>query len=259
MLEHDSLPSENADMKRKLIVAISTSLILILLGGCATAPRIDDADTTDTPVNFWWSTKFKLHWDQQQQPEFFYHVLIADQILRPILEDQGKDIELWRFHRRAAPDKAGNQFSFIFYTDGNTAAGVNAAIESDELLSILLRDAIVESVKLVDGESDNKSSISATSDRVWPAEIQQSWPYYIMGVSQAWLEHIRITGNQIEKSDNNDAGIELENFTAYYRELNQRISAQWTQYGRHAYFHHINALYGYVPVYMQEFGEQWRF
>ena len=246
-------------MKRKLILAVSVSLVLFLLGGCATAPRIDSAGTMDTPGDYWWIARFKLHWDEQQQPDFFYHVLLADQIIRPILEDHGKDIELWRFHRRAAPDKAGNRFSFIFYADTQTARVVNTAIDSNELLSMLLRESIVESVKFVDGESSDKSQISATSDPIWPAEIQRSWPYFIMGASQSWLEQIRIIGEQIEQSDNNSAETELEAMSEYYRDLNQRMSAQWTQYGRHAYFHHINALYGYVPVYMQEFGEQWKF
>jgi hypothetical protein len=246
-------------MKRLLIVTVSTSLVLLFLSGCTTAPHVDDEGASDSQGKFWWVARFKLHWDQQQQPEFFYHILIADQVIRPVLENHGKDIELWRFHRRAAPDKAGNQFSFMFYADAKTAASVHAEIESDELILILLRDSIVESVKLADGESSDKFKISATSDRIWPAEIQQSWPYFIMGVSQSWLEQIRIIGEQIESNELDGAELELEAMAAYYRELNQIISTQWTQYGRHAYFHHINAIYGYVPVYMQEFGEQWRF
>jgi len=231
-------------------------MIYTLLNGCATGTPTEGYDAEDAgemqaPTVFWWHARFKLDWPEQQEPDFFYHALIADRILRPVIANHGEDFDLWRFHRRSSRDNAGHQFSFIFYADVQTAENVYSIIEADETLSMLLRES--------DGKSDDKSNIAATSDKIWPPEIQQSWPYFIMGVSQSWLEQVRIVGKQIEGHDDITTETEFEEMSAYYRELDQVLSAQWTQYGRHAYFHHTNALYGYVPVYMREFGEQWRF
>ncbi len=241
-------------------------VVCVLLSACATAPREDGKSSQSDVINaikdselFWWRVKFKLQWPERQQPDFSYHLLIADRILRPVIALRGNDITLWRFHRRASRDNAGHQFSFIFFTDRETATGVKTDLESNQLVSILLHGSIIESVNFTDGESGKESQVSATSDPAWPAEIQQSWPYFIMGASQSWLEQIKLVGAQTQQHNDSSTEAELEEMVQYYRELNEKLSAQWAQYGRHAYLHHLNALYGYVPVYIQETEELWNF
>ncbi|GAA4959031.1 hypothetical protein GCM10025791_44900 [Halioxenophilus aromaticivorans] len=58
---------------------------------------------------------------------------LADQVVEPMLTAMAEPIALWRFHRRAGRDKAGHQFSFMFYTDDGTAQQVFTRLEQHPL------------------------------------------------------------------------------------------------------------------------------
>ena len=203
-----------------------------------------------------------MQWENQsERADFSWHPMIADRILRPVIETHSRAMPLWRFHRRAAADAAGHQFSFIFYGTPETAAEIRDAVESNDLVHRLLKTGILKTVIFSDGQSDGVSEKEATSDPAWPPEVQRSWPYFIMGVSQSWLDQIAQLRQSFPGSSENsnpDHG-DLETLLEYYMVLNDRLNSQWTRYGRHAYFHHINALFGYEPVYLHETGELHRF
>jgi hypothetical protein len=99
-------------------------------------------------------------------------------------------------------------------------------------------------VKLDDPTRPQRAAISATSDHNWPASVRNSWPYFIMGVSLMWLELVEQTVDPHELASRRGIRDRLE----YYKEMNERITALWRQVGRHALFHHINAIYGYEPL-----------
>ena len=90
-----------------------------------------------------------------------------------------------------------------------------------------------------------RPDIEDTSDKNWPVSIQKAWPYYIMGVSQMWLELIvQIADNKMKT--NSFASIrEMEMF---YRQIDETMTNLWQKQGRHAFMHHLNALFGYKPL-----------
>ncbi len=48
----------------------------------------------------WWSIKFYIQWKQDENPIVHMDLLLANEIIYPILEKREKDLILWRFHRR---------------------------------------------------------------------------------------------------------------------------------------------------------------
>lgn len=232
-------------------------LVALVLAGCAGGLRKDAALTSASGAadNLWWRVSFRLPWPQQEEPDFSTHLLIADQVLAPLIAACRDDLVLWRFHRRAARDKAGHIFSFVYYANRKTAGQIRGRIESDPMLVRLVEREIVERVSFTSAAANNDILIESTSDPVWPLEIQQSWPYFVMGVSQSWLDLIARESAGLSSLG---AGNTTE-LVEQYRELNRKVVEKWAQYGRHAYLHHLNALFGYTPVYVHETGGWLRF
>ena len=68
------------------------------------------------------------------------------------------------------------------------------------------------------------------------------------------LQASKLKSSQLIDSNNPDQ-VSSEQMDEYYQQVNEAMNEQWKEYGRHAYFHHLNAMYGYVPVYINESGQ----
>jgi len=158
-----------------------------------------------------------------------------------------KKISLWRVHRRAKRDQEGHQFTFLCYSQDKTAQLINKKIISSSTLIKLKNAKLLEKYfwEEEEREKNNKTNIEDTSDKDWPIEIQRSWPFFIMGVSEMLLKLIE----QIkENTQLPDLSIPINSIESYYIKLNDKLSNIWLNNGQHAFFHHINALFGYVPL-----------
>ncbi len=237
--------------KVRLIIAT-----IVLVQGCAlmperetvsslSRPEIKDADVEPhraIPKN-WWYVRFKKSWPESEPAAWHYDLLLAHQVILPILTQYREGIELWRFHRRAHRDDKGAQFSFIFYSSVSDASNIYAAIRQHDLLNELLAMELLESMAFEDLTDLSNQTIADTSDVAWPIEMQQVWPYYIMGASQTWLSLVDIIYHQQTPApDDLDAMVET------YQTVSNIIDLGWMRYGKHAFLHHINALFGYVPL-----------
>ena len=197
--------------------------------------------------NAWWSIAFTMRWEPGEQTDWHLDALLADQVCAPALFDLGSQISLWRFHRRAARDDIGHRFSLRVYTDAVTADILYSRIRETSVLQWLESDGRVVAVDMTELERPELTSVARSSDRNWPAEIQNSWPWYIMGVSQTWLSLIRqVKAEQPLEDSSPDALLE------YYHTVNDRVSALWRVHGQHAYLHHLNALFGYELLIIRE-------
>lgn len=116
------------------------TMIVILLGGCASlGPAIPPVreivkPEMGVPDTGWWKAGFQMRWPEDTEPRWYMDLFIAHAIISPVLDQYEKDIVLWRFHRRAARDQGGHQFSFIFYCTGETAQMIYNAIEGSNKL-----------------------------------------------------------------------------------------------------------------------------
>ena len=119
---------------------VLTVLAAVLLAGCASVrPGVSPVsptakEATGPSQNGWWYARFVMNWPADKEPSWYIDPLLAHRVVSPVLDRYGNDIVLWRFHRRAARDQAGHQFSFIFYASRETAREVFAALQADAML-----------------------------------------------------------------------------------------------------------------------------
>ena len=179
-------------------IFVCVMLILLMLPACsfiephapeiqrAEKPHYSPAESLEQAQKYWWRASMKMRWDERQDTAWHMDTLLAHQIFKPLLLQHSNEIEMWRFHRRAARDAAGHRFSFIFYALPDTAAAIFQSLENNALLRELLESQLVESVKTDDIQTNRQSAIEATSDKNWSLPLQRAWPYFGMGVSQLW-------------------------------------------------------------------------
>lgn len=197
----------------------------------------------------WWYARFHMAWPAGAEPLWHVDPFLAHEVVLPALMLGGEKIELWRFHRRAARDASGHQFSFIFYADPATADLVFSSLQSSPSLNALKTAGIVQRDSYDDTGKITRPDIEDTSDPNWSPAIQKSWPYFIMGVSQAWLDWIdQATAQRMPEGQS----LSWKEALAFYKTLNEEITAAWREEGEHAFLHHLNALFGYEPLVIHE-------
>jgi hypothetical protein len=197
-------------------------------------------------VQYWWHVKYRIHWAANTEPDLFIDLLLADAVIEPILLKHYESISYWRFHRRAARDDAGHQFSFIFYSDKNTAQSINQEINHNEITKKMLEMNILQKIQTDDPDRNTLAEINAISDMNWPVTLQNAWPAYIMGVSSTWLQLI----NQEIRDERPVSDINY--LLDRYKQADVTISKLWYEQGQHAFLHHLNAIFGYEPVLIKE-------
>ncbi len=164
--------------------------------------------------------------------------MVAHRIILPVLKSHREQIDWWRIHRRAARDGAGHRFSFIFYASAAEASRIYADIEVNPYLAAWRRAGWIRKVRFDDVTRIERPGIEDTSDPHWPLIIQQTWPAYIMGVSEMWLELVSRLGEEWAVKGEEEAP---------YLKINQAIDRLWAENARHAFVHHLNAIYAYQP------------
>lgn len=219
-------------------------LAFFLLGGCAGTPTAPAQTPADAGANappgddqlYWWYSRFRLDWPENQPAPWGMDPLLADQVIRPILDAEGERIPLWRFHRRAARDAAGRQFSFIYRATPETARRVQARIDADPQIARLLRKGTLLQVSHDDPARPQRPGIGDTSDPAWTPQMQRAWPYFILGASQLWLELIR----ELDATPGLPRGTD-----ARYAAIDRELETLWRDQGGHALLHHLSAVFGY--------------
>jgi hypothetical protein len=229
-------------------------LLMMVVAGCTTTAsgRIPEQAAPPpeiTSAEGWWSARFQLQWPEGEPANWHWDLLIAHKIIAPTLEQFKGGILLWRFHRRAARDQAGHQFSFIFYASAETAYQIFDALRSNALLAEMKLSGMVIADIYDQTDKIGKPRIGDTSDPNWPSAIQKSWPYYMMGASQMWLNLINETVADMSPPG---AALSLAENDQLYKEVDAIITSLWETNGQHAFLHHLNALFGYKPIIFYE-------
>ncbi len=111
-------------INKYIFLIIFLILITSLFSGCASlnSKKFLERETfrkeEKTGAKGWWYAKFRMDWPKDAEPLWHMDPLLAHRVIAPVLSRYSEEISLWRFHRRAAPDASGHQFSFIFYHPG---------------------------------------------------------------------------------------------------------------------------------------------
>jgi len=208
-----------------------------------TAPQPGLASTDHPPA--WRICYFRTTWPEGEAPNWAVDLIVAHRILGPVVAEYGKQLQSWRFHRRAARDEAGHHLRFLFYSDSDLAARIINRIQQDTTRAQLLDKHILQSVNCLDPNDMSMASIGATSDPAWPETIQNQWPAYIMGISQMWLGLIDDAIKQVGlPATDPDALLEQ------YKKADEIVTTLWHVEGEHAFLHHLNGIFGYQPIHI---------
>ena len=230
---------------------VSAFLFLVVISGCASLGRVQPQEVK--PLKYrelpsgtgWWAARFRMHWPPDTKPIWYMDLYLAHQVILPRLEQNRADINLWRFHRRAARDGGSRQFSFIFYSSPQTAQKIFNSIRIDPLVNNLKLAGVLDQDVYDDPTQISQPNIEDAGDKSWPRSIQKSWPYYIMGASQMWLNLIVEVAAENLTDDPPASITEIEQF---YQKVDGIITQLWQNEGRHAFMHHLNALFEYEPL-----------
>jgi hypothetical protein len=197
----------------------------------------------------WWYARFRFKWPENSEPTWHVDLLVAHKIIAPVLSSYRDSITLWRFHRRAARDKEGHQFSFTFYSSPRSAKQIFDRLRSDALLKRMKRVGLIIEDVYDDAGKLNCPNIEDTSDGHWASPVRKSWPFFIMGVCQTWLSLI----SQIEEGmSGKRKALSLQKMLIHYSQVNETIKTLWRDQGSHSFLHHLNAIFGYEPVLVRE-------
>ena len=223
------------------------SLTGLIFTGCATStqgapPGPSPAFVVSAPDKdmSWWVYRFRIKWPAGTSPDWAVDLLLAHAVVKPKLEVFSERLAYWRFHRRAARDATGHQFSLLFYTDPATARNLYTALQASAVLKQVQAQGLVTGVVKDDPEHPLRPRVADTSDPHWSPTLQRHWPSYIMGVSMLWLGLI---GDAVaELPPDQRSG---EDLLAPYRAAEKRVSQVWYKEGQHAFLHHLSAVFGY--------------
>lgn len=199
-------------------------------------------------MKIWHNFRFRMNWPDNESPKWWLDLFIVDSLFREILSSNREKIYLWRFHRRAAKDNSGHQLTLLCYMTKEDSGLINDIIQKSSTLNILTDNGHLKEFLYEEGGKDIENS----SDGNWSIEIQKSWPYFIDGVSKMLLDMIDLI--RISVADSLGLHPPLQNpddIERLYFKVNERLISLWQKEGSHAFFHHINALFGYVPLLAQ--------
>ena len=228
-------------------------LLITALWGCAAVRQpslsVPGKDLAKASPSGWWYARFAMNWPEGREPSWHLDPLLAHRVVSPVLDRYRDDIKLWRFHRRAVRDQAGHQFSFILYSSSETARHVFAALQQNLLLGELKERGVVIREAYDDPRTIARPNLEDTSDRHWPLSIQKSWPSYIQGVSEMWLNLIVEMASEPLRDQPSPS---LDELLRFYEQLNSDIGQLWREEGQHAFLHHLNALFGYEPLMIRD-------
>ena len=226
-------------------------LLVALLSGCTSLGQgqkhaVKPVAPEELPSGSgWWRVRFRMNWPPDTDPVWHMDLYLAHQVIMPLLEKNKKDIYLWRFHRRANRDGAGRQVTFYFYSPSRTAQKIFDALQSNPILIDTLSAGVIDDIVYDNPANIERPNIDDTSDKKWPLSIQKTWPYYITGVSQMWLN---LVAEIADRDLQDDRPATLEDIESFYRQVDETVTELWQKNGRHAFLHHLNAVFGYEPL-----------
>jgi hypothetical protein len=219
--------------------------LALVVAGCASqqARVSESADpgpmTTDADgAPQWHYLQFRFDRTSPEVTDRYLDLLVANEVLAPLLAEFHDRLTLWRFHRRWPNDPTGHQFSWIVRATPQTVRQLDARIRSSAVLAGLESRGHLREYRVQVANVEDPGALSATSDRTWPDVLQREWPYFIMGASRMWLGLVQAEAARVGSSD----------LHVRYREASDAVEALWFEEANHALFHHLSALFGYRPL-----------
>jgi hypothetical protein len=91
--------------------------------------------------------------------------------------------------------------------------------------------------------------IEDMSDSGWAEALRKTWPYFIKGVSETWLDLVVLLA---EDRDDPTTAVSVEQMVSDYKDIDGLVETLWQEEGGHAFLHHLNGIFGYKDVIVHE-------
>jgi len=179
------------------------------------------------------------------------HLLVAEEIFRKVLDKHY--FKLWRFHRQFVIYKEEyvnvknrNEFKFKFYASIEKYRDVRKTFE--KVMEDTQADIwdIIDNIDFFSCLKDEE--VSDDCDDSWSLIIKQIWPYYINGVSRAWLKAIDELWIKETRYISEAKDYDIYQKLNLYKMIAGEIKRNWIKHANDSFFHHANALFGYHGV-----------
>ncbi len=225
------------------LVSCTLHSVLVLPSSALEYPLPGIARNSPEAIPVWRPIRFSIPWNGGEMPHWERDAFIAGALVEPVLLRYQEKILLWRFHRRAARDATGHQFSWILYAPDPVIVEIFETLQSQVLTQHALQSEIIKGVRLDPAPEQARSSLAGMSDKAWPQDLQQAWPAFAMGSSLSWLSLLMLNADNTGAS-----GAEtLEHSLALWSNAHSKLLKVWQSKASHAYLHHLNAIFGYEP------------
>jgi len=194
-------------------------------------------------MNKWYGFNFNISWDKKQEQKTWVDIFIIDTIVRDVIFQNKSEIIFCRIHRRWAMDEHGHELTFDCFTNEETAKAIEELINKSNYFEMLRKGGLLtKDKKLEKVPKDTDSITSITNDTGWPEQLKEPWLCYINGCCDMFLRLIKnIKGGKNVPTD-------IQNAEQFYTKVNSELTIIWQYHGSHAFFHHLNAIFGYVPL-----------
>lgn len=153
----------------------------------------------------------------------------------------------WLIHRRWSPDDAGHELKFSCFCSTRLAAALKSAIKDHTAFPLYEKELATFTTK-ERFELEAASVTFARGENWWPVEIRGPWTTFVCGVSQALLQLLE----EFRASEQGPKPLpdwnNAESVETYYRQIETLIAMLWQRHGQGVFLHHLNALFGGVPI-----------
>lgn len=242
---------ENNTIQTGLVILLS-----VLWSGCASfqtaiEPVSSPTITIELPSEElnWWTAAIKWNWPEGEKAAWHLDTLFAHKVIFPILNSESEAIHLWRVHRRANRDSSGHRFRFLFYSSQANAEKIFQLIAQNSLLQDLQSANKVTKVTFDDLNTLSHPLLEDTSDPKWSPVMQKTWPFFIMGVCEMWINMIdlKVASHHSEYQLDN-----IEDTIKFYADIDKVVQNHMRTEGGHALLHHLSAIFGYTEIIIRE-------
>lgn len=191
----------------------------------------------------WYSFSFNISWDRNQEPKTWIDIFIIDTIVREVISQKKSEIVFWRMHRRWFVDEHGHELTFDCFTNEEASNEIERLIKDSDAFKVLQKNKLlVEVLERIPGGAEIHG---LTDKESWPECLKKSWTYYINGCCEMFLRLIEnIKGGESVPTD-------IQNAEQFYIKVNNELIRIWQSFGCNAFFHHLNAIFGYQPLLIQ--------
>jgi len=195
----------------------------------------------------WYSLNFNISLDRNQKPKTWIDIFIIDTIVREVVLQKKAEIKFWRIHRRWADDEHGHELTLDCFTNEEAASEIKSLINNSDYFKILQNRNLLQKFEMVPADTESKTAI--INDTGWPEPLKESWLHYINGCCEMFLNLIGVLKKDIKTDINKTSDIsEIEKSCI---ELERKLTEIWKSHGNNAFFHHINAIFGYQQLRIQ--------